>query len=1206
MSIKTSTTTTINLDSSEVKIVPSTEVALSGEHCVSTASLNEIKATRKEYSIVGDAFYAGINSNIAPTWLTDLIDDVIINHVANGLTDYDLLVQDVRNAIDALDAAKNTFEDNISFQIRVDSVIGTRITTLNASFENAQSQITDLNLVVANNDEAIALRVTDLDATLTEDISSRITIVNNAIASLDSTTANSITSLTTAFTDQESNLTGTANAVTGLQNYVGIDQASLNPNGLGMLSRLSTLEKQGDGAVILTSNTYDVMEGVTDPNTNLDDDHLRIDALPYVLWTNLESAGVPVSTTRPYTDYTLEVPDEAQIDISEGTLYVRSDVTDVNIDKYYKFTGGLWVVITELEYTGTRYSARNNSIGDVYIHYSNTEGTRNYLRSYKFIKTTVDATSPFSTDSGGYGWALVADTDSQSIYMTALQARDMADGKISHFYAWGDGPGGIEPTTYVVTIDEAEYNTDTDGNYLDVNGDVTTIPGNYVQSLAAVTETVVADFVALWFTGGVLYKKGNDWTDKTPMSTTVGTGLYVSVGDMLTVLDPINSDTSTYWFNGNSWQINGPDGIISKSRWFVDLDNAVNSKHGHVASSINELSITSKAYADDKTLSVENKFAYNSTIQLSDGYYKSGFGLDSSGVSNVGNDGLTEGTAFDSEFWVNAKRFVLKNPDFPGVEARFTVTNTGLTLGTEYTEATRNTPAGTHVQSNPYIKGDVVEVAGSSYTAKQNVPSNTSITNTSYWQILALAGTDGDKGDKGDTGNNGDSYTGTTEYYKLTNSNTVPTIASGSWLTTPQTPTSTNRYLWNYNKNTRTIGADINSPVSLITQYVKDGKGISSISEEYQLGTSATSAPTGAWSSTFALAGAISEALPYMWNRTTVVYTEGANSVVITMIAARGAGTPGVRGTAVLTWKINVTDLDPASNARISAIAGYWNSAASVNYDEEVNGDTLILTNTNVPNGWTHIYEYKNGAWVSSVAFTVNGNQVVTGTLAASALVANSITGNQLDILNDITIGGNSTVQGTGVFENGFIAEKDSSYVTVGTAPPSYLGVIFNAPNSAELGAYNGAAFGKVTAASTGITLSSSSVVHVDSLNILLGRDPEFGPIQSTTVTVTGNITASEFELSSDRKVKTNIVKIENALDKLDYLEGCTFDRTDTNRKNRAGIIAQDAKKALPQSVSEVDNILRVDPLALIGLLVEAVKELKKEVRTPWYKRLFK
>jgi len=135
-------------------------------------------------------------------------------------------------------------------------------------------------------------------------------------------------------------------------------------------------------------------------------------------------------------------------------------------------------------------------------------------------------------------------------------------------------------------------------------------------------------------------------------------------------------------------------------------------------------------------------------------------------------------------------------------------------------------------------------------------------------------------------GDTGVSYTGTTEYYKLTNSTTAPTIASGSWLTSPQTPTSSDKYLWNYNSNTRSAGAAINSPVSLVTQYVEDGVGISSIAEAYAKSSSGTTAPTS-WV-TYANALPLSNTSPYLWNKTTTTYTDATTTSTSTIIAIKG------------------------------------------------------------------------------------------------------------------------------------------------------------------------------------------------------------------------------------------------------------------------------------------------------------------------------
>lgn len=285
-------------------------------------------------------------------------------------------------------------------------------------------------------------------------------------------------------------------------------------------------------------------------------------------------------------------------------------------------------------------------------------------------------------------------------------------------------------------------------------------------------------------------------------------------------------------------------------------------------------------------------------------------------------------------------------------------------------------------------------------------------------------------------GENGDSYTGTTEYYKLTNSATAPTIASGSWLTTPQTPTAGSQYLWNYSLNTRTIGADIASPVSLITQYVKDGKGIVGITESYQLGTSATVAPTGSWASTFAGAGAVSVANPYMWNRTTTSYTEGANTIVTTMIAAKGEtgdvsttpGPQGNRGNTVLKYSANLGTT--TTTAAATNCATYWNSVANAEQAVEIDGDTLIVTNTSTTTGWTHIYDFNGTSWVASSTFVVAGNQIVEGTVTAGKIQSDIIFGVDATFNGTVKIGGTTPITESNIINPATTATILSGNVT--------------------------------------------------------------------------------------------------------------------------------------------------------------------------------
>jgi hypothetical protein len=106
----------------------------------------------------------------------------------------------------------------------------------------------------------------------------------------------------------------------------------------------------------------------------------------------------------------------------------------------------------------------------------------------------------------------------------------------------------------------------------------------------------------------------------------------------------------------------------------------------------------------------------------------------------------------------------------------------------------------------------------------------------------------------------------------------------------------------------------------------------------------------------------------------------------------------------------------------------------------------------------------------------------------------------------------------------------------------------------------------------------------------------------SGNLDVEGNITAYSTVTSSDAKLKTNITKVENALDKIEQLVGVEFDWI-KNGEHSAGVIAQDVEKVLPCAVSEVKNLnddethKSVNYNALFSIVIESIKELKKEIQ---------
>ena len=91
---------------------------------------------------------------------------------------------------------------------------------------------------------------------------------------------------------------------------------------------------------------------------------------------------------------------------------------------------------------------------------------------------------------------------------------------------------------------------------------------------------------------------------------------------------------------------------------------------------------------------------------------------------------------------------------------------------------------------------------------------------------------------------------------------------------------------------------------------------------------------------------------------------------------------------------------------------------------------------------------------------------------------------------------------------------------------------------------------------------------------------------------VSGSIRASAGLLSnSDKRLKENIYLIDNALSKINNIEGVYFNWLD-QKETQVGVIAQQVKEVFPEVVSEdKSSYLSVDYSKLVPLLIGAVNE---------------
>ena len=98
-----------------------------------------------------------------------------------------------------------------------------------------------------------------------------------------------------------------------------------------------------------------------------------------------------------------------------------------------------------------------------------------------------------------------------------------------------------------------------------------------------------------------------------------------------------------------------------------------------------------------------------------------------------------------------------------------------------------------------------------------------------------------------------------------------------------------------------------------------------------------------------------------------------------------------------------------------------------------------------------------------------------------------------------------------------------------------------------------------------------------------------------SAATFSGTVTAPNFVSSSDARLKSDVVPIGDALAKLQALTGVTFVMTGSDTR-QMGLIAQDVQAVAPEAVVETDGVLRLAYGNLVGLLVEAIKDLATEV----------
>ena len=183
-------------------------------------------------------------------------------------------------------------------------------------------------------------------------------------------------------------------------------------------------------------------------------------------------------------------------------------------------------------------------------------------------------------------------------------------------------------------------------------------------------------------------------------------------------------------------------------------------------------------------------------------------------------------------------------------------------------------------------------------------------------------------------------------------------------------------------------------------------------------------------------------------------------------------------------------------------------------------------------------------------------------------------------------------------------AESLTSNITINGVAAN-VGSNITIADSTKMPLSGGTMTGAITLPSSGGSISGSSGGLVHTLG---GRTTTIGSLNTSFSHYNsstgnhyfyGNITAqSNITAYSDIRVKANLEQIPDALRKVQQLTGYTFDRTDIETPRQMGVVAQEVQAVAPEAIHTDPETghLHVAYGNLVGLLIEAIKELKAEV----------
>ena len=293
----------------------------------------------------------------------------------------------------------------------------------------------------------------------------------------------------------------------------------------------------------------------------------------------------------------------------------------------------------------------------------------------------------------------------------------------------------------------------------------------------------------------------------------------------------------------------------------------------------------------------------------------------------------------------------------------------------------------------------------------------------------------------------------------------------------------------------------------------------------------------------------------------TVASTTQINNLNASLLAGKSPPTGDIVGTTDTQTLTNKTLTSPVISSIVNG--AFTSTIPSVNGTLVSTGSTGTVTSNMIAD-----LNIVNADVAVGAGITYGKLSLTNSILAADIVVGAGITYGKLSLSNSIVNADIATGAGISVSK---LSTSTISGITLGSNLATLTFGTYLTGTS-----YNG---------STAVTIATNASTSGDS-NIV-ARD-------SSGNFTAGTITAVDFNSTSDINLKENIHTVGNALEITEQLRGVSFDWKKTGRSSY-GVIAQELERVLPDLVKD-GEVKSVNYNGIIGVLIEAIKELKAEV----------